>query len=686
MNLLRPRVATALERSMLSAIFFLASLASFNTSANDSEEGSGLSIVLLAFVHQQQVAKTTDSDGDGVFDFYDAFIDDPSESIDTDGDGIGNNADDDDDGDGVSDNYDYQPLEAGVWENPHEILSADALEHVPMGIIPSVEISDDPDGVRLLIQSTYGPSPADLSQLRSTGAEAWFKQQVELPQTSWLGTHRKWRKHFAEQGITNVAVDEETFWEIVLSADDQLRQRMIFVWSQLFVISTTSTLSGYREAAHSFLDTLGAHAFGNFRDLLEAVTKHAAMGLYLNTLGNEKENPELNIRPDENFAREVMQLFTIGLEELNQDGTSKLDQSGTVFETYGPETIREYAKVFTGWHLRGTTPEYWPNALTNFSEVEERAVFPMEPVEEYHQKTEKFLLRDYYIPPGQSAEEDLQIAIDSLFYHPNVAPFISKFLIQRLTTSNPSSGYIGRVAAVFNNDGTGTRGDLEAVLKAVLFDEEARKSPNQKDDAFGKYKEPLLKATHTFRMFDAQVTRDGHRLGMEQGYGQFILRSPSVFNFFQSDFSPVGQFRDQDLVAPELQIINEGTIIVQLNGITGIVRQGRTGFFANFNEDCACSYVDFDREVEILITGGAEALVSHLLLHLLSGVDYAPEIETILLDFISTQYPDLYEEDFGNPNNLEGDDKDAAIKIARERVVGNLVLLILATPEFSIQR
>ena len=690
MSLLWPRAVIALKRSALSGIFFLASLASVNTSASDSEEASGLSIVLLAFVHQQQVAKTTDSDGDGVYDFYDAFIDDPSESIDTDGDGIGNNADDDDDGDGVTDDYDYRPLEAAVWENPYEILSADALANAPAGVIPEVKVGSDRDAMRLLIQATYGPRPEDFEHFQSIGAAAWLEEQLAIPQRSWLDTYRKWRKYWAEQGRDNVAPNEETFWDIALNSEDQLRQRMILAWSELFVISTTSTLSGYREAANSYLDTLGTHALGNFRDLLEAVTKHAAMGLYLNMLGNQKENLALNIRPDENYAREVMQLFTIGLKELNQDGSPKLDSMGSVIETYTPNTIREYAKVFTGWHLRGTTRDSWPNALTIFSEVEQKAVFPMEPVEAYHQKTEKFLLRDYYVPAGQVAEEDLQIALDSLFYHPNIAPFISRFLIQRFVTSNPSPAYVGRVAAVFNNDGDDVRGNLTAVITAVLFDEEARKSPSLKDETFGKYKEPLLRATHVFRMFDVATTNDNVPVfGTERSFGQFIMRSPSVFNFFQPDFSPIGAIKERGLVAPEKQIINEGSIVRLLNQI-GHMAQYSFGTAWIEIQDLAsecdyCPYMNTDEEVEILKSEGAEALVDHLLLYLLSGVDYDPEIKVILLEYISVQFPDVGEGDCGVSGGEEGP-LELRQKAACESVAAGVANLIMTLPEFAIQR
>jgi hypothetical protein len=268
---------------MFSVVRFLvglavASVVATSASASDSEDGSGLSIVFLAYVYQEQIAKTQDSDGDGVLDIDDAFINDPNEFEDTDGDGIGNNADTDDDGDGVSDGYDYQPLEAGVWENPYEILSADALNNAPVGIVPDVVVSNDRDAIRLLLQATYGPRPEDYRNFQSLGPEAWLEEQLSLPQTSWLDTYRKWSKYWAEQGRPNVSPDEETFWDITLNEKDQVRQRMILAWSELFVIATTSGLNGYREAAHSYLDTLGAHTFGNFRDLLEAVTKHAAMG------------------------------------------------------------------------------------------------------------------------------------------------------------------------------------------------------------------------------------------------------------------------------------------------------------------------------------------------------------------------------------------------------------------------
>ena len=724
MILLRPRVGIMLKRSILSGIFFWASLASFNTSANDSEEAAGLSIVLLAFVHQQQVAKTTDSDGDGVYDFYDAFIDDPSESIDTDGDGIGNNADDDDDGDGVldiddafpndpgeyedtdgdgvgnngdkdddgdgvTDDYDYRPLEAAVWENPNEILSADALANAPAGVIPEVKVGSDRDAMRLLIQATYGPRSEDFRYLRQIGAAAWLQEQLSLTPTSWLDTFNKWVNYWVEQGGAFEAPHPDTFWDIALNAEDQLRQRTVLAWSELFVISNAAALAPYGEVPNTYLDMLGNHAFGNFRDLLEAVTKHPGMGVYLSMLGNEKEDAELNIRPDENYAREIMQLFTIGLKELNQDGSPKVDPMGEVIETYTPDTIREYAKVFTGWHAAGTVAVTWDRDTENLNLAGIRAIAPMEPVEEYHQKTEKRLLRDYYVPAGQMAEEDLKIALDSLFYHPNIAPFISRFLIQRFVTSNPSPAYIGRVAAVFNDDGNGTRGNLTAVITAVLFDEESRKDPSLKDEGFGKYKEPILRMTHLNRMFDVVINTSHNSLGREGDIGQFILRSPSVFNFFQPDFSPVGEFESRGLVAPEKQIINEGSVIRQLNTIERLVRSyyGTAFREQQFEGDCSwCPHLNVDEEVAILASEGLEALVDHLLVYLLSGVDYDPQIKQVLLDYIEVRYPAINDPNFGTPDGLDEDEAQLAQKAAREGVVASLTNIIITLPEFAIQR
>lgn len=214
---------------------------------------------------------------------------------------------------------------------------------------------------------------------------------------------------------------------------------------------------------------LAADAFGNYRDLIEAVSISPIMGMYLSMLGNEQPDLERNIRPDENYTRELMQLFTIGLVKLNSDGTRRLNSQGQAVETYNQAIIEAHAHVFTGWNFSGATENAWYNWGRNYNSLE-----ATRPVEAFHDKSNKQLLNGVFVPAGHSAEQDLEMALDSLFEHDNVAPFISAHLIKHLLTSNPSSAYIERVSAVFNNNRKGERGDLKAVIKAILLDEEAR--------------------------------------------------------------------------------------------------------------------------------------------------------------------------------------------------------------------
>jgi uncharacterized protein (DUF1800 family) len=258
----------------------------------------------------------------------------------------------------------------------------------------------------------------------------------------------------------------DAWWKAVMQSDDQLRQRVAFALSEILVVSDLNNdLRSQPEGMVTYYDLLLTHAFGNFRDLLEAVTLSPIMGTYLSHLGNEKADDALNIRPDENYAREVMQLFTIGLDELNQDGTAKLDANGNTIATYGQAEIEGFARVFTGWTFAGSE---------TFKRKSRDYVAPMQAFEEYHSQRQKTLLNGDIIPQGYSAQESLQLALDNLFNHQNVAPFISKQLIQRLITSNPTPQYVERIASVFNDNGEGVRGDLAAVVKAIYLDDEAR--------------------------------------------------------------------------------------------------------------------------------------------------------------------------------------------------------------------
>ncbi|MCH2222462.1 MAG: DUF1800 family protein, partial [Dechloromonas sp.] len=248
-------------------------------------------------------------------------------------------------------------------------------------------------------------------------------------------------------------------------------------------------------AAASFLDTLSQHAFGNFRDLLEAVTLHPAMGTYLSHLGNDKENTATGRMPDENYAREVMQLFTIGLWELNEDGTRR-QQNGQDIPTYGQPEVMGMAKVFTGWSWAGPDTNEgrwlgWVNGVQTQPWDQ-----PMQPYPQHHSTSEKRILRGVVIPAGTGPRESLEIALDTLFNHPNVGPFIGRQLIQRLVTSNPSPAYIARVARAFNNNGAGVRGDMKAVIRAVLLDPEARDAAKLADGNWGKLREPVVRVAN----------------------------------------------------------------------------------------------------------------------------------------------------------------------------------------------
>ena len=337
---------------------------------------------------------------------------------------------------------------------------------------------------------------------------------------------------------------------------DQLRQRLGFAYSQIFVISDQSdfALDGYGITA--YYDLLLDNAFNNYRDLLENISLSPMMGQYLSMLGNEKPDSTKNIRPDENYAREIMQLFSIGLVELNLDGTPKTDANGRAIPTYDQSVIEGFAHVFTGWNYAGTNQRSW-NQWDNYNNLQ-----LMEPLESYHDKGKKKLLRGHVIPANQKTRKDFSQALDNIFHHPNVGPFIGKQLIQRLVTSNPTPDYVARVASVFNNNGEGVRGDMLAVVKAILLDVEARKGHVMYPKRFGKVKEPLLKLTNLWRAFDV-YSSDGTLdfVDLHHQVSQAPLSAPSVFNFYSPNYAPPGEIARLAMVSPEMQITTENAVV-----------------------------------------------------------------------------------------------------------------------------
>lgn len=404
------------------------------------------------------------------------------------------------------------------------------------------------EAYQFLNQASFGATEADAQRLINMGIEAWIDDQLTKPASLQLPHLQALPR---PQFLFQLQADRVDIWfRNVLHGEDQLRQRVAFALSEIMVVSQLGALGNTPYGLADYYDVLAQNAFGNYRDLIEEVTLHPSMGVYLSMLGNEKPNPASNIRPDENYARELMQLFSVGLVALNNDGTQILDAQNQPIPTYDQAIIEGFAHVYTGWTYAGA-PSFQQARQTDSNQV-----IPMQLYPNFHDTGAKQVLNGEVIPAGQLGGQDLRDALDNIFNHPNVGPFIAIRLIQRLTTSNPSPGYVDRVANVFNNNGSGMRGDLGAVVKAILMDAEAQ--PAMRMEIDGKMKEPLLRVTQLWRSYDA-VSISG-RYPLQAAYilfGQGPLQSPSVFNFFSPFHAPPGEIRNSSLVAPELQIATE---------------------------------------------------------------------------------------------------------------------------------
>jgi uncharacterized protein (DUF1800 family) len=400
------------------------------------------------------------------------------------------------------------------------------------------------DAYRFLDQASFGPTEAEAQRVIDRGYAGWIDEQMALPASLEV----PYMRALAPAGGALTPNDRLDAWfRNATRGPDQLRQRVAFALSEIMVVSDQSVLVNFPLGLAYYYDLLTQNAFGNFRELMETVTLNPSMGVYLSMLGNEKPDIVRNIRPDENYARELMQLFTIGLVELNPDGTEKLDSQGQPIPTYTQETIEGFAHVYTGWTFGGSLAFQLPS----FDFLR-----PMQAYPAFHATGLKRVLRGAVIPAGQSPEKDLEDALDNIFSHPNVGPFIARRLIERLTSSNPSPAYVQRVASRFENNGSGVRGDLGAVVRAILLDAEARAEPVTGTE--GKLKEPLIRLVALWRAFDGKAASGRYLLDQPQVFfGQAPLRSPSVFNFFSPEYQPPGEIADAGLVAPEMGIVTE---------------------------------------------------------------------------------------------------------------------------------
>jgi uncharacterized protein (DUF1800 family) len=429
---------------------------------------------------------------------------------------------------------------------------------------------------RMLSQASFGATTTDIANLSSLGYSAWIEAQFNQPQT----LHKAYMDGIVPSLTAGSKLNQnqfyESFWQQAVNGEDQLRQRVTYALSQIFVVSfQDSNVNNYPRGVASYYDTLASNAFGNYRTLLEQVSLHPMMGIYLTSMRNQKESG--NRVPDENYAREVMQLFTIGLIEHQPDASQKR-VTGKPLETYTNADISGLAKVFTGWSWAGPdksdTRFYGGNADPN------RDITAMQSYPKFHSTSEKvFLGTTIAAQSGGNPEASLKTALDRLFNHANVGPFIGKQLIQRLVSSNPSPQYVGRVAAAFADNGKGVRGDMKAVIRAILLDPEARAEINSADPNAGKLREPVLRLAHWMRAFGAKSTSTRYLLGNLDdplsALGQTPMRSPSVFNFYRPGYVPPNtSIANANLVAPEFQLTGETSIVGYLNFMRDVIANG----------------------------------------------------------------------------------------------------------------
>src|SRR3989344_1636254 len=501
----------------------------------------------------------------------------------------------------------------------------------------------DQEAARFLLQAQFSASTGEIATLRASTYDSWIHNQFRLPvgPKGWDCLNQ--RGYNTVDNTTsyydNTYPGDYMIWQQLMTSSDGLRKRVALALSEICVVSLSGLDFSWRSHAIAhYWDQLVANAFGNFRKLLEDVTLNPAMGYYLNTRGNQKENPSTGRQPDENYAREILQLMSIGLVELNQDGTAKRNGSGQVVDSYTQSDITNLARVFTGYDYDQSqnAPTTVPGTTrtvpsTHFTRL------PMALNESRHSTLAATFLGTT-VAAGTPGAAALTTALDTIFNHPNVGPFIGKQLIQRLVTSNPSPGYISRVAAAFNNNGLGVRGDLRAVVKAVLLDDEARAPAGLTDPMFGRLREPMLRFVQWGRTFGIASQYGSWKIGDLSSAGsrlaQSPLRSPSVFNFFRPGYVPPSTaLATAGAVAPEFQLVNESSVGGYLNYMQGVIRNGifvnapdlpNNGSNGNNGFDIKAAYTN-----ELAIVADADALGDRINLLMTAGQLSAATVKLI---------------------------------------------------------
>lgn len=566
--------------------------------------------------------------------------------------------------------------------SPGPSTSADLIAQV--NGTPPVPIVTPQDAARFLDQATFGATDDSIHHLSMIGFQPWLKEQFALPQTPQepnveaavilnnppcASGDVKCNAALFVQNSQNEFLVQGSFWQQALAGNDQLRQRVAYTLSEMFVISSAADfqIQSMPRGEANYLDLLGKDAFGNFRTLLEDVTLNPMMGQMLSMLHNDKGNA--NTDPDENYAREIMQLFTIGLYQLNDDGSVKLGATGQPIPTYSNADVQGLAAVFTGfsWNIPGNNTETaWSDCCAYVGPGYGEELLPMQSFANHHSTAQKQFLGVTIAAGGPNPEGDLKTALDTLFNHANLPPFFCKQMIQHLITSNPSPAYISRCSAVFKDNGLGVRGDLKAVLTEILLDSEARASATDfSNPKYGKVREALLRYTEWARAFSAQSRTGSYGIGSTEdpiwGLGQMTLRSPTVFNWFAPGYVPPGtSIEAAGLVAPEMQMTNVSSVVGYLNFMQDSIGSDDVNGF-----DIFASYA-----TEIGLANNPTALLDRINLLLMAGEMDSTLYNQILGAITAIPIPT------GN---------QAAINAALANRARTAIYLTMASPAFNAQ-
>jgi uncharacterized protein (DUF1800 family) len=543
-----------------------------------------------------------------------------------------------------------------------------------------LKATSDEQAARFLLQAQFSASDGEIAALRAGTFASYLQQEFDKPigQTGWNWlSARGYTVNDANRYFFQTYPADFMIWNQLFTATDALRKRCALALSEYFVVGLQASEFTWRsQAVAQYWDTLVKNAFGNFRQLLEDITLNPAMGYYLNTKGNLKEDPTKARLPDENYAREVMQLFTIGLYQLDAFGVEKLDAKGKKIETYTASDVANLAKAFTGYDIDTSDGVKFTPIGANYQIPS--AAFTQKPMVANASKasTSGATFLGATVPAGSTPAAALKIALDTLFKHPSLPAFFCKQMIQRLVTSNPSPSYVGRVSAKFVNNGAGVRGDLQAVWAAILLDDEARKPQGLTNPSFGKLREPMLRLIQWGRTFGLNSTAGSWKVfdlsSPSLALGQSPLHAPSVFNFFRPGYVPPNTaLVSTKATAPEFQLVNEVTVGGYLNYMQDVIRNGINcpnptvpeASFTLYSRDILPNYVN---ELALLTTPAA--LVARLNRLLCAG-QLSAATQTIMVNALTV-----------NPITTTSTDAQK-----RDRVAA-AILMVMASPEYLIQK